>query len=134
MTKDNTEPAWDPADFEKQWIALNEKVVDKLLAHEEIQRIKAKVRTQGHITPEDRNEFIDLVNKVKYEIIYNDFGPEGSEGYKQFLKSWQHWQKLRGAGRPQGDNMYENNINHLLYGSTPDPDIFLKDFDINKDV
>ena len=126
------EAAWDPAEFEKQWVELNEQVVNTLLAHEEIQKIKEKVRGQGHVTPEDRNQFIDLVNKVKYELIYDQFGPEGSAGYEQFLKSWQHWQKLRGAARPQGENVYENNINHLLYGSTPDPDMFLKDFDINK--
>lgn len=128
------EAAWDPAEFEQQWIKLNEEVVNRLLAHSEIQRIKEKVRSQGHVTPEDRNQFIDLVNKVKYELIYTQFGPEGSEGYEQFLKSWQHWQKLRGAGRPQGENVFENNINHLLYGSTPDPDSFLKDFDINKSI
>ncbi len=127
-----TEPSWDPEQFEKQWIAVNEEVIKRVMADSTIQQIKERVRTKGKIDEDDRNDFIGLVNKLKYDVIYETFGKEGSASYEEFLQAWQHWQKLRGTGRPQGTNIYENNINHLLYGSTPDPDYFLQDFDINQ--
>ncbi len=91
-------------------------------------KLKQNVRTQGHVTLEDRDQFIQLVNKIKYECIYAKYGPDGSEGYQRFVDAWQNWQKLKGTARAQGQNMFEDNINHLLYGSTPDPDKFLQDF------
>lgn len=128
------EASFEPAEFEKEWISLAENVVRKLLENEDIQRIKQHVRSQGHVTIVDRDQFIQLVNKIKYECIYEKFGPEDSESYKRFVDAWQNWQKLKGRARPQGENMFEDNINHLLYGSTPDPDRFLQDFDLNQDI
>lgn len=129
-----TEPAWDPAEFEKEWVKLNEEVINHLMANPEIESIKEKVRQQGHVALEDRDRFIVLVNKIKYDRIYEKYGEDGSEGYAQFLKAWQHWQKLKGHLREKPQNMYEDNISHLLYGSTPDPDRFLKDFDLNSEM
>ncbi len=131
MTK---QPSYEPAEFEKEWIILAEEVVGKLMANESIQKIKEKVRSQGHVTIEDRDEFIQLVNKIKYECIYAKYGNEGTPEYKRFVEAWQNWQKLKGVARPQGENMFEDNINHLLYGSTPDPDRCLQDFDLNQDI
>ncbi len=126
-----TEASWEPADFEKQWIEVNEEVVKQLLAHPTIQEIKERVRTEGSISGDDRNAFIALVNEIKYKCIYDKFGSEGSESYEEFQKAWKHWEKLR-AHDKKGENLYETNINHLLYGSTPNPEEFLQDFDINK--
>ncbi len=124
--------SFDPVEFEKEWIALAEEVVRQLMANPLMQEIKEKVRSQGHITIEDRDQFIQIVNKIKYDCIYEKFGEDGSESYKRFADAWQNWQKLKGRARPQGENMFEDNINHLLYGSTPDPDRFLQDFDLNR--
>ncbi len=128
------EAPWEPAEFEKEWVALAEEVINQLLANEIIQQIKQRVRSQGHVTIEDRDQFISLVNKIKYDYIYAKYGTEETDSYKRFVESWQRWQKLKGTARPQGENMFEDNINHLLYGSTPDPDTFLKDFDLNMDI
>lgn len=131
MTK---QPSYEPAEFEKEWIALAEEVVGKLMSNPEIQSIKERVRSQGHVNIEDRDQFISLVNQIKYECIYAKYGAEGTDEYNRFVEAWQNWQKLKGTARPQGQNMFEDNINHLLYGSTPDPDRFLQDFDLNQDV
>lgn len=127
------EAAYDLEEFEKQWIAVAEEVVQQLLANEEIEKIKQKVRSQGHIGLEDRDQFINLVNKIKYDIIYKQFGEADSQGYADFSKQWQRWHKLKGTSIPKPENMFEDNIHHLLFGSTPDPDNFLKDFDVNND-
>jgi hypothetical protein len=127
------EASWDLEEFEKQWVKVAEEVVQQLLANEQIEKIKPKVRAQGHVQFEDRDQFINLVNKIKYDIIHKQFGEEGTEGYAAFAKSWQRWHKLKGTSNPKPENMFEDNIHHLLFGSTPDPDNFLKDFDVNKD-
>lgn len=123
---------WDPLEFEQAWIKISEEVIKALMANPEIEKIKQKVRTQGHIEMDDREQFINLVNKIKYDGIYAKYGAEGTPEYDRFVKSWQHWQKLRGTSIPKPENMYEDNIHHLLYGSTPDPDNFLRDFDLHK--
>lgn len=128
------EASFDLEAFEKQWIAVAEEVVKQLLANAEIETIKQKVRTQGHIGLEDRDQFINLVNKIKYDIIYNQFGSPDSQGYADFSKAWRRWHTLKGTTLPKPENMFEDNIHHLLFGSTPDPDNFLKDFDVNKDT
>lgn len=125
---------WDVEEFEKEWIKIAEEVVNQLMSNPEIELIKQRIRAQGHVQLDDREQFITLVNKIKYDVIYKQFGDEGSEGYDVFQKSWQRWMKLKATSMPKPDNMYEDNIHHLLFGSTPDPDAFLKDFDVNKDL
>lgn len=121
----------DVEDFEKEWIKVTEDVVKHLMANEEIEKIKQKVRAQGHVEFEDRDQFINLVNEIKYDVIYAKYGKEDSETYKEFVKQWQRWHKLKATSLPRPQNMFEDNIYHLLFGSTPDPDKFLKDFDVN---
>ncbi len=122
---------WDVEEFEKEWTKVAEEVVNQLLANSDIQKIKDHVRTTGHIEFDDRDQFINLVNKIKYDVIYKQFGDADSEGYDAFQKAWQRWHKLRATSMPKSENMFEDNIHHLMFGSTPDPDVFLKDFDVN---
>lgn len=125
---------WDTEEFEKEWIKVSEEVVNQLLANPDIEQIKQRVRERGHVELDDREQFIELVNKIKYDVIYKQFGEEDSEGYNEFQKAWQHWMKLRGTSMTKPANMFEDNIHHLMFGSTPDPDAFLKDFDVNSDL
>jgi len=126
--------AWEPEAFEKTWIACNEKIITEIMADKDIEQIKQEVRQKGHVTAEHKDQFIRKVNEIKNKHIAADFGEVGSDTYHLFLKSWEHWLKLRGKDRPKPENMFEENIGHLLYGSTPDPDLFLKDFDLYADT
>lgn len=125
---------WDPADFEKTWVACVEKIIHDIMADKEIQEIKDEVRSVGHVTAEHKNRFIIKVNEIKNKYIESQYGVPGSDTYTRFVRSWEHWQKLKGKDRPKPENMFEENINHLLYGSTPDPDLFLRDFNIYTDI
>jgi hypothetical protein len=127
------EAPFDLDEFEKEWIKIAEEIVKQLMSNSEIEKIKQHVRQNGHIQFEDRDQFINLVNKIKYDVIYKKFGEEGTEGYSNFERSWQRWHELKATSMPKPENMFEDNIHHLLFGSTPDPDAFLKDFDLNKD-
>jgi hypothetical protein len=124
--------AWDPEEFEKTWLDCTEKIINTIMADPDIQAIKEEVRSEGHVTAEHKEKFISKVNEIKNQHIESEFGDPSSETYKKFVHAWEHWLKLRGKDRPKGSNMFEDNINHLLYGSTPDPDLFLQDFDITK--
>ena len=124
----------DPAAFEQEWIKIAELTIQELMAHPEIEKIKQSVRSKGHVGLDDRNEFINIVNEVKYQVIHKKFGDENSEGYQEFVRAWQRWHKLKATTMNKPENMFEDNIHHLLFGSTPDPDAFLKDFDVNQDL
>jgi hypothetical protein len=128
------EAAWDLDEYGKEWMAVAEEVVNQLMANPEIEKIKQKVRSQGHVEFEDRDQFINLVNKIKYDVIYKRFGEEGTDNYNMFVKVWKRWHEQRSTTLPKPQNMFEDNIYHLLFGSTPNPDSFLKDFDVNKDL
>ncbi len=121
----------DPAEFEKEWIKIAEQTIQELMAHSEIEQIKQSVRSKGHVGNEDRNQFINIVNEVKYAVIHKKFGEEGTPEYNEFVRAWQRWHKLKATGMNKPENMFEDNIHHLLFGSTPNPDAFLKDFDVN---
>lgn len=124
----------DPEEFEKTWVACIESVVEAIMADTEIQEIKEEVRTAGHVTDEHRERFIVKVNEIKNRFVEARYGALGSDDYQKFVHAWENWMKLKGKDRPKAENMYEENINHLLYGSTPDADMFLRDFNIYTDV
>lgn len=128
------EISWDPEEFEKNWIITCEKVVKQIMEDKDIQEIKEEVRGVGHVTDVHKDKFITKVNEIKNRIIEEAYGQSTSETYLQFVHAWQHWQKLKGKNRPKSENMFEDNINHLLFGSTPDPDLFLRDFNIYTDT
>jgi hypothetical protein len=135
MFMKNDEPnLMDAEVFEKAWLECNEKIVDEIMANSDIQHIKEEVRGRGHVTDEHKDQFIRKVNEIKNKQIEAVFGEHGSERYEMFVRAWENWQKLKGKDRPQPENMFEENINHLLYGSTPNPDLFLRDFNIYTDV
>jgi hypothetical protein len=57
-------------EFEKEWIAISEEVIRRIFESEDIQRLKNKLRSEGHLTIEDRSDFINIVDKIKYDVIF----------------------------------------------------------------
>ena len=122
----------DVDEFEKSWISLAEEIVRRVMANPEIQRIKTNLRDNGFLSLDEKSTFIVITDKIKYDLILETYGPEGSQGYQDFTEYWQLWVKLRGVQRNKPHNLYEENINHFLFGSTPDPEQFLREFDISE--
>jgi len=118
--------------FEQEWVDLAQEIVKRVFANPEIEKIKQDLRDKGSLTWEQKSEFITITDKIKNDLIAERYGAEDSSTYQNFLISWQEWQKERGRRRDKAANLFEENINHFLYGSTPDPEEFLKEFDINK--
>ena len=122
----------DLAKFEQEWIGLAEEVVKRVFADPQIQKIKDQLRSQGSLSWDQKSEFITITDQIKSDLIKERYGEEDSKTYQNFLNNWQEWQKQRGRRRDKAANLFEENINHFLYGSTPDPEEFLKEFDINQ--
>ncbi len=121
-------------EFEREWVGLAEEVVNQIFANPVIQKIKTEVRTKGGIDWDHKSQFIVIANKIKSDLIEQRYGQPGTDSYKEFTKRWEIWQRERGRNRAKPTNLFEENISHFLYGSTPDPELFLRDFDMNKDV
>ncbi len=117
--------------FQQDWIELAQEIVKRVFANPEIVKIKNDLRVNGSLTWDQKSEFITITDRIKNDLIAERYGAEDSATYQNFLTNWQEWQKERGRRRDKAANLFEENINHFLYGSTPDPEEFLKEFDIN---
>jgi hypothetical protein len=120
----------DVEQFEREWVDLAEEVVRRVFANERIQGIKNSLRLNGRLSWEEKNEFITIPDQIKNDLIGERYGADQSPTYKQFLSDWQEWQKERGRLRDKPANLFEENISHFLYGSTPDPEEFLREFNL----
>ncbi len=117
--------------FEREWIGLAEEVVNRIFADPKIQEIKVAVRTVGGVGWDEKSQFIVIADKIKSELIEARYGAPGTDSYREFMKRWEVWQEQRGRLRAKPANLFEENVSHFLYGSTPDPELFLRDFDLN---
>jgi len=77
---------------------------------------------------EEKSEFINICDKTKYDIIYATYGDENSEGYRSFSESWKEWFQKKGVGSTENRGQ-RNSVEHILFGSTPDPTQFLMHFE-----
>jgi hypothetical protein len=114
--------------FEKDWTYLARKICQAVYTRPEIQNLKNGLIKNGFLTLEEKSLFIDICDKVKYDAIYEKFGSADSEGYKAFSKSWQEWFQAKGV-ESQKDRNQRSSVDHILFGSTPDPIEFLLHFE-----
>lgn len=118
----------DIKEFEKAWTELGIEICRAIYTDPRTQKIKAALQKNGFLTLEEKSEFINICDKTKYDIIYKKFGDEGTEGYKAFSEVWKDWFQNKGVGSSQ-DRGQRNSIDHILFGSTPDPEPFLLHFE-----
>ena len=119
---------FDVEGFEKEWRVLGEEICQAVFKNPDIQQIKANFQQNGFLSLEEKSQFINICDRIKYELIYRKYGAEGTEGYKQFSNSWQAWFQAKGV-KSQKPNEQRTNVDHILYGSTPDPEQFLNGFE-----
>jgi hypothetical protein len=115
-------------DFNKEWMELGKQICQAVYTHPDIQKIKESLQKNGFLTLDEKSEFINICDKLKYEIIYAKFGDEQSEGYKKFSENWKQWFQEKGVGSNENRGQ-RNSVEHILFGSTPDPVQFLMHFE-----
>ncbi len=114
--------------FEAEWSKLGKEICRAIYTIPRIQEIKHALQKNGFLTLEEKSEFINLCDKTKYDMIYIVYGDEKSQGYKEFSDNWQEWFQKKGVGSSQNRGQ-RNSVEHILFGSTPDPAQFLLHFE-----
>lgn len=119
------EPSLDTRMFEAQWTELARQICQRIYAEPEIQQMKFRFQNSGVVSLQDRSDFITIANLVKYKVIHEIFGAEGSQGYTKFQEAWQHWFNTKTAPKFQLEHRKLTNAEHIVYSSTPSPEEFL---------
>lgn len=119
---------FDVNEFEKEWTDLGKKICQAVYVNSRSQELKHSLQKNGFMTLEEKSEFINICDKTKYDLIYQKYGSEDSEGYKKFSQAWKEWFQTKGV-ESQKDRGQRNSVEHILFGSTPDPIQFLLHFE-----
>ncbi len=114
--------------FEKKWLKLSRQICQAIYVKPEAQELKASLQKNGFLSLEEKSKFIDICDKVKYEVIETEFGKEGTEGYVAFSAAWREWFQDKGV-ESQKNRSQRDSVDHIMFGSTPDPEQFLMHFE-----
>jgi hypothetical protein len=114
--------------FEEEWVKLGREICQTVYTNPRVQQIKFALEKNGFLTLDQKSEFINICDTTKYECIYKKYGPEDSEGYKEFSDAWKNWFQEKGVSSLHHRGQ-RNSVDHILFGSTPDPTRFLLNFE-----
>jgi hypothetical protein len=123
-----TDNSFNLADFDREWTQLGREICQAVYTKPEIQKIKNELQKNGFLTLAQKSEFINICDHTKYDVIYKKYGEEKTQGYKDFSSNWQRWFQEKGVGSSQNRGQ-RNSVEHILFGSTPDPEQFLLHFE-----
>lgn len=115
-------------EFDKAWTQLGREICQAVYTNSRIQEIKHSLQKNGFLSLDEKSEFINICDNTKYELIYKKYGDAKSEGYLEFSKAWEDWFQKKGVGSTQNRGQ-RNSVEHILFGSTPDPEQFLLHFE-----
>jgi hypothetical protein len=119
---------FDFKDFDAEWTQLGREICQAVYINPRIQEIKQSLQKNGFLTLEEKSDFINLCDQIKYDLIFDKYGKEHSESYKRFSEDWRQWFKEKGV-ESQKDRGQRSSVDHILFGSTPDPVKFLLHFE-----
>ncbi|MFA5991463.1 MAG: hypothetical protein WC794_04430 [Candidatus Doudnabacteria bacterium] len=120
--------SFDFTEFDELWLKLGREICQAIYVTPRTQEIKNSLQQNGFLTLEEKSDFINICDQTKYKVIYEKFGQEGTESYKKFSKAWEEWFQKKGV-ESQHDRGQRSSVDHILFGSTPDPAPFLLHFE-----
>ena len=120
--------SFDFKEFDDNWTEMGREICQAIYTNADSQKLKNLLQKNGFLTLAEKSEFINICDRVKYEVIYSKVGQEKSQGYKDFSEGWQQWFQQKGVGSSQNRGQ-RNSVEHILFGSTPDPEQFLLHFE-----
>ena len=100
--------------FDKEWLKLGKKICQVIYTDPHVEKIRQALQKNGFLTLDEKSEFINICDKTKYQIIYEKYGKEDSEGYKKFSKSWEKWFQEKGVASNVRDGWSSGNTNHVF--------------------
>jgi len=114
--------------FDREWTRLGREICQAVYTNPKVQKIKTALIKNRTLNTEEHSEFINICNETKYRLIYEKYGDEKSQGYKDFSKRWQAWFQQKGV-QSQQERKQRSSVDHILFGSTPEPNTFLLHFE-----
>ena len=117
-----------PNIFEAEWRKLCVEISQTVYTQQETQKLKYILQTNGFLIDDEKSRFIEICDKYKYEVIEKKFGKHGTEGYKVFSKSGEEWFQKKGVESEHSKGQRDS-VEHIMFGSTPDPEKFLLNFE-----
>ncbi len=120
--------SFDFTEFDEIWSKLGKEICQAIYTNPRSQEIKNSLQKNGFLTLEEKSDFINICDQTKYKVIFAKFGEEGTESYKKFSEAWKEWFQKKGV-ESQKDRGQRSSVDHILFGSTPDPAPFLLHFE-----
>jgi hypothetical protein len=114
--------------FDREWVKLGREICQAIYIDPRIQKLKNSLQKNGFLTLDEKSEFINICDQTKYKVIYAKYGADGSDGYKNFSEEWRQWFQAKGVSSLHNRGQ-RNSVDHILFGSTPDPAPFLLHFE-----
>ena len=115
--------------FEEQWIRLARQICRLVYANPRVSEMREKLNKQGFLSLDEKSEFILISDGIKNDVLTEEFGKPGEDRFEEFRQAWQEWFANKKSLREDGsDGLAEPVVNHILFGSTPDPETFLREY------
>lgn len=114
--------------FEVDWRKLCIEICQTIYIQKEVQKLKHILQTNGFLSVDEKSQFIEICDKFKYQVIEKKFGKEGTTGYVMFSKNWSEWFQKKGVESEHSKGQRDS-VEHIMFGSTPDPEKFLLNFE-----
>lgn len=111
--------------FENEWLEVAKEICRRILDVSEIKAMKEHLKTTGFLSVEERSAFIGVANKVKYDVIYERYGKPGTQTFEEFNARWKAWFNDKDGDTVSHWGKRLTNEEHIIFGSTPDPEEFL---------
>ncbi len=112
--------------FENEWLQVAKEICRRILELPEIQNMRETLKAAGFLTVEQKSTFVGIANKVKYDVIYEKYGKPGTNTFEQFNARWKCWFNDKDGDTVSHWGKRLTNEEHIIFGSTPDPEEFLK--------
>jgi hypothetical protein len=115
--------------FATEWFALAKTIVERIGQDPEIIAMRKDYQEKGQLTLDQRGQFIAVANRIKGEVMHGEYGPDGSDTYKQFTERWRHWYDNKGVVSNSQVGRRLTNEEHIVYSSTPDAEEFFRNME-----
>lgn len=115
-------------DFDQKWNNVVWEICKAIASDNRINLFRQKLNEKGFLELSEKSEFIEIADSIKYQIIHQHFGEDNTPEYDAFKHEWQAWFTEKAKFRDAVESPSQQIVDHLLFGSTPDPEEFLKNF------
>ena len=120
----------DTVKFAEEWFDLAKKVVERIALDSEIMGMKKDFLAHKSLSLEQKSRFIAITNRIKYELIHELYGADGTDSFIKFSLRWREWYDSKGVLSDSQFGRRLTNEDHIIYSSTPEAEEFFRNMEI----